>query len=61
MNLLEKICLGFLWVIVGSLTIVTMVFTFVVLWQLHPSVAILTFLTTASIVYLTRNSKMIPK
>jgi len=61
MNLLERICLWFLILIGSSIIIATMVFTFMVLWQLHPAAAILTFLTVFAVVYLTRNSNITPK
>lgn len=62
MNLLEKICLAFVMLIVGIITLGALSFAFYALWICaHPAVAILVFLFTAAVTYLMRDSKTMPK
>jgi len=61
MNLLEKICFGFLIMVLSILSISAILIALILLWVINPFAYIFTFLIISSIIYLTRDSNFIPK
>jgi len=61
-NLLEKICIVFLFTMLWSVVLVIIAAAFLCMWKFtHPVFAVLFTLTLGSILYLTRNSNKICK